>query len=247
MQGKRRFNRRHLIWIVPLALVLAVGIAFLIYSAFYYHADAAALDALRSDGKVQVSRTDYGWYFDGPSEADALVFYPGAKVEETAYAPLLRGLAEAGMDACLVKMPLHFAFLGADKADGAMKAHAHARWFVGGHSLGGAIAADYAARHADRVAGVALLGAYGTRKLDDRLVEVAIYGTEDGLLSEADIARARDTAPARFVEHVIPGGNHAQFGNYGVQSRDGTAAISAEAQQAETIRAILEALADFGE
>lgn len=36
----------------------------------------------------------------------------------------------------------------------------------------------------------------------------------------------------------IPGGNHAQFGNYGVQKGDGTASISAEEQQVQTALAI---------
>ena len=72
-------------------------ICFLLYAEQYYHADQSALSALESDDTVSVSKTDYGWLFDGPSENDALIFYPGAKVEETAYAPLLHLLAKEGM------------------------------------------------------------------------------------------------------------------------------------------------------
>ena len=82
------------------------------------------------------------------------MFYPGAKVEETAYAPLLRAIAEAGMDACLVKMPFRLAIFGVDRADRVMAAHDYERWYIGGHSLGGAMAARYAAGHASRLAGV---------------------------------------------------------------------------------------------
>jgi len=241
---KKKLNRVHLIWILPLALVLAVGIGFLVYSAFYYHADGTALAALESDGAVRVSRTDYGWFFDGPSEEAALVFYPGAKVEETAYAPLLHGLAAEGMDACLVKMPLRFAFLGIDRADAVMAAHDYARWYVGGHSLGGAMAAEYAARHGDAVEGVILLGAHTRARLDDDLLELVIRGSEDRLASPEDLAKGREAATSRYVEREIPGGNHAQFGNYGVQSGDGTAAIPPGEQQAQAIRAILEAVAE---
>ena len=237
---KKKLRKAHLIWILPAALVLAVGIGFLVYSAFYYHADGAALDALGSDDAVRVSQTEYGWFFDGPSEEAALVFYPGAKVEETAYAPLLHGLAAEGMDACLVKMPLRFAFLGIDKAGAVMAEHGYARWYVGGHSLGGAMAAEYAARHGDAVEGVILLGAYTRARLDDGLLELVIRGSEDGLASPEELAMGREAATSRYVEREIAGGNHAQFGSYGVQSGDGMAAIPPGEQQAQTIRAIME-------
>lgn len=242
MQGAKKFNRRHLLWILPLGLILAAALAFLVYSADYYRADPTALDSLASDGQVAVLQTDYGWFFDGPSEACALVFYPGAKVEETAYAPLMRRLAAAGMDACLVKMPLRFAFLGMNRADAVMRQHDHSRWFVGGHSLGGAIAADYAARHADGVEGLILLAAYSDARPDDRQLELVIYGTEDGLVSDSDLDKCRRVAPKNYVEHAIAGGNHAWFGNYGVQAGDGTAAISPAEQQDEAVRVIMEAV-----
>ena len=246
MRGKRGFKGARLAWIIPLGLMLAATAAFLAYASVYYRADPHALDMLESDGDVQVSRTDYGWRFDGPGEEAALVFYPGAKVEETAYAPLLHGLAREGVDACLVKMPLRFAFLGIDSADAVMKRHDYARWIIGGHSLGGSMAVEYAARHPDRVDGVVLLGSYGQKALDESVFELSVYGTEDGLATRRDIEKNRAIAPPRYYEHAIQGGNHAQFGNYGIQSGDGAASVSAGDQQAETIRAILDALAEAG-
>ncbi|MBQ1303209.1 MAG: carboxymethylenebutenolidase, partial [Firmicutes bacterium] len=144
---KRTFNRKHLIWIIPVAAVAALTVVFLIYAGSYYHAEESVSEALATGGGVEVSQTDYGWYFDGPSEDSALVFYPGAKVEETAYAPLLHRLAAEGMDACLVKMPLRFAFFGKNKAGKVMEQYDYDRWFVGGHSLGGAMSAYFAADH----------------------------------------------------------------------------------------------------
>ena len=81
---------------IPLLLAAALLAWFLLYTADYYRADGTALQAMKPDG-IRINRTDYGWYFDGPSETDALVFYPGGKVEETAYAPLLSRLAEDGI------------------------------------------------------------------------------------------------------------------------------------------------------
>lgn len=240
----RKFNRLHLIWIIPLAMILMMAAAFLLYAGSYYRADRDALDALVPDGQVSVSETDYGWHFDGPSEDSALIFYPGAKVEAEAYAPLLRDLAGAGMDACLVRMPLRFAILGIDKADAVMKRHDYPRWFIGGHSLGGAMAARYAAGHPDGLEGVILLAAYADRPLGDAMTELVVYGSEDKVLSPSGIEKGRAIAPEHYIEHVIPGGNHAQFGSYGIQSGDGDAAISREAQQAETINVILETISD---
>ena len=104
--------------LLPALLLLLLATGFLIYASVYYHADETALAALESEGAVRVSRTDYGWFFDGPSERDALIFYPGAKVEAAAYAPLLRELAGSGMDVLLAEMPLRFAVFGMNKADG---------------------------------------------------------------------------------------------------------------------------------
>ena len=108
----------------------------------------------------RVEQADYGWYLDGPSEEDALIFYPGAKVDEKAYIPILYRFAEEGMDVCLVKMPFHLAFFGMNKAADVMHQYSYANWYIGGHSLGGAMAANYAADHGDRIRGLVLLAAY---------------------------------------------------------------------------------------
>ena len=222
-----------------LAAAAAVIACFLMYTGVYYHAEPAALEALSSDGNVTVVETGYGWFFDGPSVDNVLVFYPGAKVEETAYAPLLHRLAEEGMDVCLVKMPLRLAFLGADKAGDIPETNSYTYVYIGGHSLGGAIAADYAAEHAEDLEGVILLAAYPTKELDDDLLLVSIYGSQDGVLNMEKVETGRQYAPDRSVEHVIRGGNHAGFGTYGEQKGDNAALITAEEQQEETVEVIL--------
>ena len=218
--------------LIPLVLLLAVVIGFLVYASVYYRAGGAALEALRPDG-VRVEETGYGWLFDGPGEDAALVFYPGAKVEETAYAPLLRELAEGGLDVCLVKMPLRFAFFGANAADGVMARYDYGRWYIGGHSLGGAMAAYYAAGH--ELSGVILLAAYPTKALDEPML--LICGSEDGVVDRARVAAAGGYGSVEELE--IPGGNHALFGDYGEQRGDGAASISGEEQRRETAEAIL--------
>ena len=228
------------------AVLLAVlAVSSGIYVNTYYHADASVGAFLVSDEQVRVEKTEYGWLLDGPSEENAMVFYPGAKVEETAYAPLLHRFAEEGMDVCLVKMPFRLAFLGIGKASDVMAQYDYENWYIGGHSLGGAMSAVYAADHGEELRGLVLLAAYATKKLDDDLTEIVLYGSEDGVLNRAKIEEGREFAPSvtgHYLEKVIEGGNHAFVGSYGRQEGDGEAGITAQEQQEMIVRLVMEAI-----
>ena len=228
-------------WMIPVFVLLLAATAFLIYTGQYYHAEKSAYDALESDETVEVMQTEYGWLFDGPSETDALIFYPGGKVEETAYAPLLHDLAGQGMDACLVKMPFRLAVFGINKANHIMKQYDYENWYIGGHSLGGVMAAAYASEHSSELCGVYMLAAYPAKPLDEKTTATTIYGSEDGVLNMEKMRNAKQYLPEGSKEHVIKGGNHAQFGNYGKQDGDGIADISPDEQQHKTVELILQA------
>lgn len=222
------------------ALLLLPAAAFLIYTGIHYRAGAAAMKALESDA-VRVEQTDYGWLFDGPADTAALIFYPGAKVEASAYAPLLHSLAANGLDVCLVKMPFYMAVFDMNAADGVMAQYDYERWYIGGHSLGGAVAANYAAAH--DLDGVILLAAYPTKTVDEPML--ILYGSEDGVLNRSRMEEADRFGAAET--HVIEGGNHAGFGDYGAQQGDGAAAISAEEQRAIAGEVIAAWLAQAGD
>ena len=239
-RGKGQSGRKRRLWIIPVAVIFLLCLVFLVYTGIYYHSDGTAAAALVSDETVTVTQTGYGWLFDGPSEDEALIFYPGGKVEETAYAPLLRRLAGQGMDVCLVKMPFRLAVFGAGKADQVIAQHDYTRWYIGGHSLGGVMAASYAAAHSGRFSGIYLLAAYPSGPLDENVRTVTIYGSEDGVLNRTKMEEAKQYLPQDSAAYVIEGGNHAQFGNYGIQDGDGNASVSAEEQQRRTVELILE-------
>jgi len=221
------------------ACLLVLAAAFLCYAGDFYHADAAALEALNGNGRVQVAREKDGYFFDGPGSDAAFIFYPGAKVECAAYAPLMSALAEAGIDCFLVDMPFNLAFFGLDRADRVMERYGYARWYLGGHSLGGAMAASYAAKNLERLDGLALLAAYPTSSLKaEDFTVLSVYGSEDGVLSREKLSAGADYMPEDFTQLEIPGGNHAWFGSYGEQDGDGRAAITHEDQWAATVQAM---------
>ena len=188
-----------------------------------------------TEDDVGILETGEGLFLDGPGTETALIFYPGGKVEYTAYVPLLSRLAEGGIDCFLIKMPANLAVFGANKASAVMAQHEYDHWYIGGHSLGGAMAASFAGKN--DLDGLILLASYPTEAVDERAIE--IYGSEDGVLN-ADKLQAGDGFFSKEPEKVvIRGGNHAQFGNYGEQKGDGTAQISRERQQAEAAEAML--------
>ena len=112
---------------------------------------------------------------------------------------------------------------------------------MAGHSLGGAMAAMYSAEHLDSLEGLILLGAYPTVPMQaDGFSVLSIYGSEDLVLNKESFEQGRSFMPKEYTELCIEGGNHAQFGNYGVQKGDGTATLSPEEQQRQTVEAICE-------
>ena len=224
-------------WIIPTVIVVLIVCGFFIYVEQYYRADSIAAAALISDENVQISHTDYGWIFDGESEEDALIFYPGGKVEAAAYAPLCRELAQNGADVCLVEMPLRLAMFGMNKADSIIDALDYEHWYIAGHSLGGVFAAYYAAENEEKLDGIILLASYSTKELRD-LKAILIYGSEDKVLNMKEYAKNRTNVTADSIEHIIDGGNHAQFGSYGLQAGDGTALVSPQEQIDETVMAV---------
>lgn len=239
LRNKRKaFPKLLLSLLLGLLLACAAG---LLYLSFYYRASPDALRCLSSGENVTVSEIGKGYYFDGPGEEAALVFYPGAKVESEAYAPLLQTLAREGLDCFLVKMPLHMAVLDADAAEELRAAYDYDSWLLAGHSMGGAVAANLVGDGAGFDA-LVLLASYPTKALPERLRLLSVYGSEDGCLDREQYEAGRQFWPEQATELVISGGNHASFGNYGAQRGDGAAVIGAWEQQALTAGAILDLL-----
>lgn len=220
--------------LIVLAAVLALFAGTGIYLADYYHADDAALTAMAplSDGvTVETSGTLTCFLPENPTGA-GLIFYPGGKVQCESYAPLLRACAQKGILCVLVHMPGNLAVFDPNAADGIQEQFPQVEhWSLGGHSLGGAMAASYAAGHSGDYEGLILLAAYSTKDLTDSGLSVlSVYGSEDGVLNRDSYEKYRSNLPEDCQEVVLNGGCHAYFGSYGPQKGDGTPSLTNEQQ-----------------
>lgn len=235
---KKIWNNKKIV--LPLLAGVILLITALWYVNDYYHTDENVQEYLQKKDSVSVTEMSDGLYLDGPGDNAAMIFYPGAKVEYTAYLPLLSDLAEQGIDCFLIKMPCNLAFFGQNKAKKIMDSYEYDYWYLSGHSLGGAMAASYASGHLESLNGLVLLAAYPTKSLkSDSFSVLSLYGSEDGVLNMEKMEEGKAYMPVDYAEVCIEGGNHAQFGNYGEQKGDHAADISWEEQQAQTVEAIL--------
>ena len=231
--------------ITLLCLLLTLGLlcgACAVYLGSYYKADTAAIGAFLPEGTAFTETAD-GDIVIGPQNAQtAFLFYPGGKVEHTAYLPLMQLLAEQDILCIIVKMPFRLAVLDINAAKDIQKEYPSVQnWYIGGHSLGGAMAASYLAKHPADFKGLVLLAAYSTKDISHAGCRVlSLYGSEDRVLNAQKYAENKKNLPDDFTEIVIDGGCHAYFGMYGNQKGDGTPSLSPATQIAITANAILE-------
>lgn len=232
---------RRKVLIVVGAILLALCAATVWYFNDYYHADKDALAVVADengdqDGVVVLELSDSSIAFVPEQPTAGLVFYPGAKVQPEAYAPLLERCAEQGLLCVVVKPLLNFALFSPNLADGALREFPEiSTWIVAGHSLGGVVASDYGIRHADQIDGIAFIASYPNADLSGfEGSSISLVGTNDGVLNWDKFEQTDNQLPSRAKKQLIEGGNHAYFGNYGEQAGDGVAAISREEQQRQT-------------
>ena len=230
--------KRILLGLLIVLAVLVVG--FVIWSLNPLEATSGALAALESDAKVTVTQSqDYVTFMPaGTTPTKAFVFYPGGHVDYRAYAAPLHQLAEQGYLAILLPVRLNLAIFDVNAADRAIPDFPEIQeWVVGGHSLGGVAASMYAAKHND-IDGVVYWASYPA---DDSLKNsemefTSIYGTLDmGGMEAFQSSASILPVDTQFV--VIEGGNHSQFGNYGLQPGDNPASISWQEQQVQAVAA----------
>jgi len=234
MKRKDGRKRKRLLWIViPVAVFALLLCASLIYLESYYHADDDAIAAFSADRTVS-ERTLAGGetVFDPGNAKVGLIFYPGGKVDEAAYVPLMRAISAKGVLCVLCRMPFRLAVFDTHAADDVRESFPEiGHWYIGGHSLGGAVASIEVKAHPGAYEGMILLASFSNEDLSDDPVRVlSVCGSEDGVLDRTKYEQSKSRLPDDLTEIVVDGGCHAGFGMYGAQSGDGTPAITSGEQ-----------------
>lgn len=208
-------------------LILAVTGIFFVWASDTY----TSTEIVNSNELVEVETGDYIVF--KPKEKNVsrgFIFYPGAKVEPEAYSKLCSKIAEEGYLVVIAPMTLDLAILSPNKAEDIIKEYSDIKsWAIGGHSLGGVMAANYAVKD-EKIDGLVFYASYpqGDELKNSNLKVLSIYGSNDGVAKLDKVKNAVLPEGSEIIE--LKGGNHAGFGTYGKQSGDNDADISNDEQ-----------------
>jgi len=240
-------RKRSKIILLLLSVIIITGAGFVIWAETPLGPMSEALDALKTDSQVTVTTGD--WLIFKPNNStphSGFIVYPGGRVDYRSYAPEAHEIASRGFLVIIVKAPLNLAVLDANAAQRVIDTYPTVTsWAVGGHSLGGTMAAQYAVIAPQTLRGLVLWAAYpasGNDLSKTNLDVVTIHGTRDGLVSSTQIDDSLKQLPIGTRRVEIQGGNHAQFGWYGPQPGDNDADISRLVQQEQVVQVTTELL-----
>ncbi|HDR7624261.1 TPA: alpha/beta hydrolase [Bacillus mycoides] len=219
-----------------LGILLMGSITFFVWSQFTYKPTKEALSLV--DDKKEEDNIVFGQ----KESKIGIIFYQGAKVEAEAYSYLGEALAKDGHVVVMPKLPLNLAILGINVVDSVIEKYPEVqKWYVAGHSMGGAMISKYAFQHEDKVDGIIFLGSYPAEDFSTKsLPMLSIYGEVDALATVEKIENNKKLMSKNATMHMIKGGNHAHFGMYGEQKGDNASLITSKAQQDETVKVIEE-------
>jgi dienelactone hydrolase len=230
--------------LVAVALIIFLGVAGFTFWAYTPSGSSVtAIDSMRSSETVDVNEGAHIVFKPDWMHTTGFIFYPGGHVDAHSYAPLAHAIAEEGYLVVIAKMPFNLAVFNKNAALKIIEATPSIEnWVIGGHSLGGAMAASLVYDEPELFKGLVLLASYPPENNDLSTTDIqalTIYGSNDGLATAQEIQISLTLLPTDTVNVLIDGGNHAQFGDYGLQTGDGTATITHEEQREITVTAIL--------
>ena len=234
-------------WTIFLVPILAIA-GFVIWASNPLGPMPEAIAAMQTDELVQVDHSE--WIVFQPTGTLAttgVIFYPGGRVDARSYAPAARAIAEQGYLVVITPMPLNLAVFAPDKALEVLQVFPEVTdWIIGGHSLGGSMAANFSYKNPEMIDGLYFWASYPASSDDlsntTTLEVISIYASNDGLATTEKIQASIPLLPQSTIWTEIAGGNHAQFGWYGDQDGDQPATISRIEQQEQTVDAMLQFL-----
>lgn len=233
---------------VLLGVLVTLGVLVLPRPALVLGQDAVTTPESR---RARVTLQDDGGHFinilPASGQADTLlIFYPGGRVRPQSYEWLGRALAADGVQTVIPVFPMDLAVLGVNRADHLIDRYGKRKVIVlAGHSLGGAMAAQFAAKKSNRLDALILEAAYPARNTTLRgtnLRVLSLLAERDGVAAPVQVRDGLKRLPPGTSLVTIPGAVHSFFGRYGPQRGDGLPTVSraeAEMQIVQAVRAFL--------
>ncbi len=208
--------------IIAISLLMAGSLIYLLTGNY-----SATNNATTSFDSYFVDNNTYYEYSNSENDNTGFIFYPGAKVDPKAYSYL----KDINANVFIAKFPFNIAFFRSNVASDIIEQNKTINnWYIGGHSLGGTVAFEYAKDNSDLFNGCIFLGSY---TIDDEsssnIKTLAFFATNDGLIDNYKEKIKLLPTNANVVE--INGGNHSNYGDYGFQKKDNKATISQKEQQ----------------
>ena len=210
MAEKKRLPAWARILLAFLGLLAVLVLGFVVWGSTPAKPMPEALTALQSDSTVMVETGKWLVFTPLTSQpTTGFIIYPGGRVDYRAYAPAAHQIAAQGYLVVIVPMPLNLAVFNPAAAADVIAAFPEIQhWAVGGHSLGGSMAANFVHSHPGTVQGLVLWASYpaGSDDLSSSGVKVlSISGTLDGLSTPAKIEASRELLPADTIFVSIEG------------------------------------------
>jgi hypothetical protein len=236
-------------WLLAVLVVFILGILVwgIRWATFTRPPLPEAVEALESDGLVNVTQDPWLTFIpiSNPSKT-GFIFYPGGRIDPQGYASLMHVIASEGYLVVVPKMPINMAVFNPNIA-GEITAYYPEidHWVIGGHSVGGTMAAQYTDKHPEIIDGLAIWASYpadSTNISDLDIPVVSIYGSRELRVSDTSVGERKHLLPEDTLYIRIEGGDHHQFGSYEINPEDRLATTSRASQHQQIIQATLEIL-----
>jgi predicted alpha/beta-hydrolase family hydrolase len=240
-------KRRILYGIASLLFLTVLGFAYWAYTPL--GPAQTALNSLVDSENVSVIETNRIIFTPKETLDTGFIFYPGGRVDPRSYSSIAHKIADEGYLVIIPKMPFNLAVINKRVAVKIINDYKEIdNWVIGGHSLGGAMAASLVFDEPELFKGLVLLAAYPPKNNNISSLDLyvtIVYGSLDKLATQSEIEESLPLLPLDTVKVLIEGGNHAQFGQYGTQKGDGIATIGPEEQLQIVIDEILNTLRSY--
>lgn len=239
-ENKSQTRKKRMITLLIVLTIFVIG--FFIWLSNGYSLQKGDMKYLQSDSKVEVTvKGDYTYFTPkNVSATKGFIFYPGVRVDSSSYAKLCNDVASYGYKVIAVDMPFNYANFGKNKANEVIEDNPEIKkWVIGGDSLGGTVACEYAVNNKN-VEGIVLISSYPRDNISELGFKVlSLWGSKDNVVDYKELINSKGQLPkdTKYVE--IEGANHSQFANYGMHGGDGEALISSDEQMDITVRNIV--------